>query len=159
MAIRSLPPDGPTNGRVGIRPSPPARSPQGSSLVEAAKNAAEDLVDLVTAQVKLARLELTSDLHKIFKRSLRVVLFLPPLLVGYAFGMAAAASWLSRYWGWPLALAAVAAIQIVVGGIGVYRSVAALARVRVLERAGTEAADTVQRTLAAVSAAEISADA
>jgi Putative Actinobacterial Holin-X, holin superfamily III len=158
MALRFTP-ERRSEGRLGIRPSEPARAPQGSSLVEAAKNAAEDLVDLLTAQIKLARVELSSDLHRILKYSVRIFLFLPPVLVGYAFAMAGAASWLSQYWGRSLALVAVAGVQLLVGGVGLAWTIASLGRVRVLERAGIEAADSVQRTLAAVSADETSPDA
>lgn len=121
------------------------------SLVDVAKVAAEDLLDLFTAQIKLARLELSSDLREALKRFVRVALFIPPLLVGYAFGMAAIASWLGGYWGRPVALASVAAMQIVAAGIGIVWSLSALGRARILKRASTEMAETVQRTIAAVS--------
>jgi uncharacterized membrane protein YqjE len=121
------------------------------SLVDVAKVAAEDLLDLFTAQIKLARLELAADLREALKRFVWVALFIPPLLVGYAFGMAAIASWLAEYWGRPVALASVAALQIVAAGTGIVWSLSALGRARILKRASTEMAETVQRTIAAVS--------
>jgi len=128
------------------------RRPTGrKSFGDVAKGAAEDLLDLVAAQVQLARLEVTAEVRRTLKRGLRLALFLPPLLVGYAFAMAALASWLGAYWGQLAALGAVAALQIVVAGIGIPLSLAPLRPTRVLERAGTDIAEGVLRTIAAVS--------
>jgi hypothetical protein len=120
-------------------------------MVDVAKNAAEDLLELFTAQIKLVRLELSADLREALKGVGRVALFVPPLIVGYAFAMAALASWLGEAWGRPLALAAVGALQIAVAGLGLLWAVGALRRTRVLGRTGTQVADSVQRTLTAVS--------
>jgi len=122
-----------------------------SSLSDVAKGAAEDLVDLVSAQIRLARLEVSAELRRTLKRVARIALLMPPLVVGYAFGMAALASWLTGMWGRTLALAAVGAVQIVGAGAGILWSMAALARTRVLERAAGDLADDVRRTIAAVS--------
>lgn len=139
------------NGQ-GRDPSPSRDGGEGrASLVEVAKNAAEDLLDLLGAQIKLARLELSADLREALKRSIRIALFIPPLVIGYAFGMAAIASWLGGHWGLPAGLASVAGLQIVVAGVGIPWSLSALRRARILERAGTELTDGVQRTIAAVS--------
>ena len=115
-----------------------------------AKDTIEDLVDLVSAQIRLARLELSADLRRTLKPVARLALFLPPLVVGYAFAMAALAAWLGPQWGRPVALASVAALQLVVAGVGIACSLSALRRARSLEGAGTKMADGVQRTLAAV---------
>jgi len=128
------------------------RQPGPASLGDVAKGAAEDLLDLIAAQIRLARLELSTELHRALKRIVRIALFLPPLVVGYAFGMAALASWLGGHWGRSAALAAVAAIQILVAGAGLLWSLSALGRSRGLERATADIADGVQRTLVAVSA-------
>jgi hypothetical protein len=120
-------------------------------MVDVAKNAAEDLLELFTAQIKLVRLELSADLREALKGVGRVALFVPPLIVGYAFAMAALASWLGGYWGRPVALASVAALQIAVSSLGLLWAVAVLRRTRVLERSTVEVADSVQRTLTAVS--------
>jgi hypothetical protein len=125
-------------------------SPRSSSLADVAKDAAEDLLELVTAQIKLARLEVSVDLRRALKRMVGVALFIPPLVIGYAFGMAAVASWLGAYWGRPLALAAVAALQIIPAVGGILWSLALLRRTRVLGRAGAEMSQGVQRTLAVV---------
>jgi len=121
------------------------------SLVDVAKGAAEDLLDLLVAQIRLARVELVADARAALRRVARLALFIPPLLLGYGFAMAALASWLGRYWGLTAALGAVAAFHIAVGGVGIVFALRALSRVHVLERASSEAADTVQHTIAAVS--------
>jgi uncharacterized membrane protein YqjE len=135
------------------------RAPNGhSSLGDVAKGAAEDLVDLVSAQIRLARLELSAEVRRTLKRIARIALLVPPLVVGYAFGMAALASWLGGLWGRTLALAAVGGVQIVAAVIGIFWSLAALRRERVTERAGAELVEGVRLTVAAVSASKKPAD-
>jgi hypothetical protein len=107
-------------------------------------------MELVTAQIKLARLEVSVDLRRALKRMVSIALFIPPLVVGYAFGMAAVASWLGVYWGRSLALTAVAALQIVPAVGGILWSLALLRRSRILGRTGSEMSQGVQRTLAVV---------
>ena len=128
-------------------------------MVDVAKSAAEDLLDLFTAEIKLARLELSGELRRALKGVARVALFLPPLIVGYGFAMAAFASWLGEFWGRPKALASVAGLQIVVAGLGLLWSIAALRRTRILERTSAEVAEGVRRTLGAVSPGTRSLDA
>ena len=118
----------------------------------AAQDAVEDLVDLVSAQIRLARLEVSADLGQGLKRVARIALFVPPLVVGYAFAMEALASLLGAYWPRPVALASIAALQLAVAGLGISWSLAALRRDRLLERAASEMADGARRTLAVVSA-------
>lgn len=129
----------------------PRKSTGLTSFGDVAKGAAEDLLDLVAAQIQLARLEVSAEVRRTLKRALRLALFLPPLFVGYAFAMAVLASWLGAYWGRLAALGAVAALQIVVAGIGIPLSLAPLGPTRILERAGTDIAANVRRTIAAVS--------
>lgn len=124
----------------------------------AARDAAEDLVDLVSAQIRLARLEVSADLGHSARRVARVALFLPALAGGYVFAMAALASWLGTYLQRPVALAAVAGLQLIVAGLGIPWSLAALRKVRPMERAVSEVTDGARRTLAAVSAARRPSD-
>jgi uncharacterized membrane protein YqjE len=142
------------NGANGDREDRRVRrksDPERPSLVEVARTAAEDLVDLFTAQLKLARLELADDLRQGLRRVSFLMLFGLPVVVGYAFGMAALASWLADYWGRSAALAAVAGLQIVGGGAGVAWAVSRLKQVHILKRASMEAADSVHLSIAAVS--------
>ena len=77
---------------------------------------------------------------------------MPPLVVGYAFAMAALAALLGTYWPRPVALASVGALQLVVAGLGIAWSLTALRRAQPLERAAAEVADGARRTLAMVTA-------
>ena len=116
-----------------------------NSLAAVAKDAAGDLLDLIGAQIRLVRAELSGEVRAGLSRMARVALFAPIVLAGYAFAMAALAAVLAPYWGWPLALAAVAALQLLVGGAGVLWSVRRLSRVRLLQRSADGVAETVRR--------------
>jgi uncharacterized membrane protein YqjE len=131
----------------GERLRSPAAPDQGRahSLAGVAKDAAADLLDLIGAQIRLVRAELSSEVRAGLSRMARVALFVPIVLAGYGLGMAALAAVLAPYWGWPLALAAVAGLQLVVGTWGVLWSLRRLARVRLLHRTADEVAETVRR--------------
>ena len=120
-------------------------------MVQVATDTAEELADLFAAQIKLAHLELSLDLRLALKRVARIALFIPPLVVGYAFAMAALSSFLATYCGRLAALGAVATLQVAVAGIGLRRTVSALRRTPILERTGADLTGTVQRTRAALS--------
>jgi hypothetical protein len=120
-------------------------------VVQVATETAEELADLFAAQIKLAHLELSRDLRLALKRVARIALFIPPLVVGYAFAMEALASFLTGYWGRLVALTSVGALQIAVAGLGLQRTLSALRRTPVLERTGAEMTGSVQRTRAALS--------
>jgi len=120
-------------------------------VVQVATETAEELADLFAAQIKLAHLELSRDLRLALKRVARIALFIPPLVVGYAFAMEALASFLTGYCGRLVALTSVGALQIAVAGIGLQRALSALRRTPVLERTGAEMTGSVQRTRAALS--------
>jgi len=124
-----------------------------------ATDTAEELADLFAAQIKLAHLELSLDLRLALKRVARIALFIPPLVVGYAFAMAALSSFLATYCGRLAALGSVAALQFAVAGIGLSRTLSALRRTPILERTGADLTGTVQRTRAALSDRTRSSDA
>jgi uncharacterized membrane protein YqjE len=131
----------------GERSRPSASGDHGKthSLAAVAKDAAADLLDLVGAQIRLVRAELSAEVRAGLTRIVRIAAFTPVLLVGYAFGMAALAAVLAPHWGWPLALAAVAGLQLLVGTWGVLWSLRRLARMRILPRTSEEVAETVRR--------------
>jgi Putative Actinobacterial Holin-X, holin superfamily III len=140
--------------------SPPARVAREArpSLGDVARSAATDLVDLVIAQIKLARLELATDARHAVQRAVGVAAFAIPVVVGYAFAMAAAASFLSGYCGWPLALLAISVLQLVVGVLGIRSCMRALRPMRILGRSTTQAESTVLGALAAVSKPDATVD-
>lgn len=128
-------------------------------MVQVATDTAGELAELFAAQIKLAHLELSLDLRLALKRVARIALFIPPLVVGYAFAMAALSSFLATYCGRIAALGAVATLQIAIAGIGLRRTVSALRRTPILERTGADLTGTVQRTRAALSDRTRSSDA
>ena len=81
-------------------------------MIQVATEAAEQLADLLAAQIKLAHLELSLDLRLALKRVARIALFIPPLVVGYAFAMAALSSFLATYCGRLAALGSIAGLQL-----------------------------------------------
>jgi hypothetical protein len=120
-------------------------------LTDVAKAATDELVALFELQIRLARLELSVDVRDALKRAGRVALLIPPLVVGYAFGMAALASWLGNHWSRPAALASVAALQILPAGLGILWSLSVLGRTRILERTRADVTTGLRRTVAALS--------
>ncbi len=120
-------------------------------MVQVATDTVEDLADLFAAQIKLAHLELSRDLRLALKRVARIALFIPPLVVGYAFAMATLSSFLAAYCGRLAALGSIAGLQLAIAGIGLQRTVSALRRTPILERTSADVTGSVQRTMAALS--------
>ena len=107
--MRSLPSPPNTNT---LHPYAGQRPP----LTEVVRDTAADLVTLVTAEVKLARLELLAGARQMVGRAGWIIAGVIPLLIGYLAGVAAFAVWLSTFWGWPGGLAATAVSQAILGG-------------------------------------------
>jgi len=128
-----------------FRPSAAASPDRPHSLAAVAKDAAGDLLDLVGAQIRLVRAELSAELRTSLTRILSVAVFAPVMVVGYAFGMAALAAALAPYWGWPLALLALCGLQVVAAATGGLLALRRLARVRLLHRTAEEVSETVRR--------------
>jgi hypothetical protein len=96
-----------------------------TDIAERIRTTAEDLVELVTAQVKLVRLELLADARELGARLTRVAIFIPVALIGYGF-LAAAGVWaLGKVIGLTFSLLAVGAAHLAVGAWGVVRAVLA----------------------------------
>jgi len=85
-------------------------------LTEIVKDTATDLVTLVTAEVKLARLELLAGVRHAMGRAAWIAIGAVPLVTAYLLAVAALAFWLRGIWGWPGGLAATAVSQAVIGG-------------------------------------------
>jgi hypothetical protein len=116
-----------------------------TDIADRLRATAEDLVELVSAQVKLVRLELLGDARAVGRRLTRFAIYLPLLVLGYGF-LAAAASWgLAHYLGVGWALALVGAVHVLVGSWGVVRAARSLGEVRVLERSGEEIERSLER--------------
>lgn len=85
-------------------------------LTEIVKETATDLVTLVTAEVKLARLELLAGIRHTMGRAAWIAIGAVPLITAYLLGVAALAAWLRTVWGWAGGLAATAVAQAIIGG-------------------------------------------
>jgi len=85
-------------------------------LSEIVKETATDLITLVTAEVKLARLELLTGIRNSMGRAAWVAVGAVPLITAYLLAVAALAAWLRTVWGWAGGLAATAVTQAIVGG-------------------------------------------
>lgn len=116
-----------------------------------ATGAFEELADLLGAHVKLAQLELSADLRLVLGRVARLALFVPPLVVGYAFAMAALAACLATHCGRAGALGLIAALQVAVGGVGLHRTLAALRRTPILQWTTAEVTIEAHQAMAALS--------
>lgn len=102
-----------TTTHEGLQPRGDApRAP----LTEIVKETATDLVTLVTAEVKLARLEMLAGLRHAVGRATWVAVGAVPLLTAYLLAVAALALWLRTIWGWAGSLAATAVAQAIIGG-------------------------------------------
>jgi hypothetical protein len=115
-------------------------------FAERLRDTAEDLMELVAAQVKLLRLELLGDARLLGARLVRVAVFLPLAVLGWGFLMAAAAWALGTRvgFGWSLALFGV--VHAAAGGIGLARAARSLRQVKVLDRSRDE----LERSLKAI---------
>jgi hypothetical protein len=121
-----------------------------SDIADRLRATAEDLVDLVTAQVKLVRVELLADVRAMGVHLARLAIFIPLLVLGYAF-LAGAAAWaLAARLGLPLALALIGGLHVCVGVWGVVRASRSIAAVRVLDRSREEAERTIEAVVPAV---------
>ena len=109
-----------------------------SEIAERLRATAEDLMELVAAQVKLMRLELVADARNLGVRLVRVAIFLPLAVLGYGFAAAAGAWALGTVigFGWSFGLFGV--VHAAVGGWGLFRVAGAFRQVKMLDRSREE---------------------
>jgi hypothetical protein len=116
-----------------------------TDIADRLRATAEDLVELVTAQVKLGRLELLADARALGRRLTRLAIYLPLLVLGYGF-LAAALAWaLAKVIGLGWALLALGALHAAVGAWGVVRATSSLREVKVLDRSREELERSIER--------------
>jgi len=121
-----------------------------SEIAERLRDTAEDLMELVAAQVKLLRLELLGDARVLGTRLVRVAIFLPLAVLGWGF-LAAAGAWAlgARIGlGWSLALFGV--VHAAAGGVGLARAARSIRQVKVLDRSRDE----LERSLKTIAPAD-----
>lgn len=87
---------------------------------------ADSFSRLVSQHITLARLELAEDAKAMGRDVARIVAFVPFVLVGYVFLCGALSVALAAWIGYAWALAAVGALNVVGGGLGIWRAVSRL---------------------------------
>jgi len=87
---------------------------------------ADSFSRLVSQHITLARLELAEDAKAMGLDVARIVAFVPFVLVGYVFLCGALAVALAAWMGYAWALTAVGALNVVGGGLGIWRAVSRL---------------------------------
>ncbi|MBU8900555.1 phage holin family protein [Corallococcus sp. H22C18031201] len=87
---------------------------------------AEGFSRLVSQHLQLARLELSEDARAMGLDVARIAVFVPFILVGYAFVCGGLAAAMVPWTGWAGALAVVGLLNLVGGGLGVAHAVARL---------------------------------
>jgi uncharacterized membrane protein YqjE len=92
-----------------------SRGEQG--LADIVKSTASDVVHLATAELRLAKLELTESIRSQAGRVALLAAGLVPLLVAYLLGVVALVAWVRPLFGTAGALAAVALSQAALGGV------------------------------------------
>jgi hypothetical protein len=109
-----------------------------SDIAERLRETAEDLMELVAAQVKLTRLELVGDARALGVRLVRVAIFLPLAVLGYGFAAAGGAYALGTRIGFGWSFALVGVIHAAAGGWGLAHAARMFRQVKVLDRSREE---------------------
>lgn len=122
-----------------------------ASVSSLARNTFESLVDLVGAQIRLARTELALDARKTLTKAGAISLFLPMVLVGYIVLCLALAALLAKVMSPAAALAIVGFSQVLLGAGGTFLMVQRLRRIEALDRTKENVDESVHQVGAALS--------
>jgi hypothetical protein len=109
-----------------------------SDIAERLRETAEDLVELVAAQVKLMRLELLGDARILGARLVRLAIFLPLTVLGYSFLVGAGTYLLGTRIGFAWSFAGVGVVHAAIGTWGLVRAARAVRQMKVLDRTSEE---------------------
>ncbi|HET6282477.1 MAG TPA: phage holin family protein [Polyangia bacterium] len=90
----------------------------GDSIISLVRETADGLGRLVGDHIKLARLELVSDLKAYVRQSVLLTAMVIFLALGYALGCVGLALVLAQWWGAMVGFFVVAGFHLVLGGIG-----------------------------------------
>jgi uncharacterized membrane protein YqjE len=99
---------------------------------------ADSFSRLVSQHITLARLELAEDAKAMGLDVARIIAFVPFILVGYIFLCGALSVVLAAWVGYAGALAVVGALNVVGGGLGIWRAVARLQNRHVMDDSSQE---------------------
>jgi uncharacterized membrane protein YqjE len=96
--------------------------PDSGGIAAHVTRVAEGLAKLLTEHLTLARLEVTQDAKALARQAALVAIFVPFILTGYGLLCVALAFWLARWMPTSAAFAVVGGVNVVGGGIGVWRA-------------------------------------
>ena len=120
-----------------------------NELADRLRGMAQDMVELIGAQLRMTRIELLGDARVLGARVLRLLVFGPLLFLGYTLVVVGLVVALAHLTGTVGALLLVGALHLAVGALGCHRAVRALKTVRVLDRSRDE----LERSMTVVSGA------
>lgn len=120
-----------------------------ASVSSLARSTFESLVDLLSAQIRLARTELALDARKALTKTAAIAAFIPMIFVGYIVLCFALAAWLDQVMPAAAAYAIAGFSQILLGAIGTLLMVQRLRRIEALDRTKEQ----VDTSISAVGAA------
>lgn len=109
------------------------------------RQTAEHLIELTAAQLRLARLELLGAAKSAGVHTAEAMVFGMVLAVGYGCLVAGTALALARSLGTVMSLLLLGGVHIAVAGLGLYRTIRALRRIRMLDRSRDELGRSVDR--------------
>jgi hypothetical protein len=122
----------------------PTDSEEAAGVSRLLEETADSLGALIGDHIKLARIELATDL-RIYSTALGVALVAALLLlVAYLFAWQAAAFLMARTWGMPVALGVIAIFHLVAAGLGLGAVSRRVRRTKVMRETVTEARRTVR---------------
>ncbi|MCY1045506.1 phage holin family protein [Corallococcus sp. bb12-1] len=104
---------------------------------------------LVTQHLQLARLEIAEDAKAVGLDVASIAVFVPFLLVGYAFVCGALSAFLATWLGWAGALALVGGVNLVGGCFGIFRAVNRMKSRQMMDDSASE----LSRSMAALTTA------
>lgn len=122
-----------------------------ASVSSLARNTFESLVDLVGAQIRLARTELAIDARKTLTKAGAISLFLPMVFVGYLVLCLALAALLAKVMSPAAALAIVGGTQVLLGVGRTLLMVQRLRRIEAMDRTKETVDESVHQVGAALS--------
>jgi|SRR6185295_6962544 uncharacterized membrane protein YqjE len=124
--------------------SPPReRSDHDDGIISLVKETADGLGQLVADHIKLARIEMTTDVRAYFRELSLLLVGAFVFSVGYGLACIAAGTALARVMGAPLAFAGLALLHVVVGAIALGMAVRRMRRVQLMQESKEEVSRSV----------------
>jgi Putative Actinobacterial Holin-X, holin superfamily III len=138
-------PDGPRAASQTAPRHADRRSPSRATVPALARNALEDLVALLSAQIELARTEIASDLHAASRLGLRLLIFVPLFTVGYVLLVGAGLLTLASSIGWIASLLLAGVLHVGIAIVGFRRIARLAAQLRFLDRTTSQLGTSIER--------------